>query len=108
MDTFHHKPIKKFSLGGVILDEAMLFRLRSEYEKLILSEMRIAGYAQRIDISPDFTVSFNKDKKHFEFELSIYGIYVGKKKIKWIAAIDETKIIYIPQNKSSVFSQEVG
>jgi hypothetical protein len=100
MDNFHHKPIKRFSLDGNIHDDAALMRLRIEYTKLIITEMKLSGYVPRIDINPDFTIRYNEQKQYFEFKLSIYGVYVGKKKSEWIVGIDEAKAIYIPQSKS--------
>jgi hypothetical protein len=108
MANIHHKPIKRFSLSGNIHDEAALWRLRIEYQKLLESEMRLSGYVPRLDINQDFTVDYNQEKQYFEFELSIYAIYVGKKKSEWIAGVDETKVIYTHPNKSNVLSQEAA
>jgi hypothetical protein len=108
MANIHHKPIKRFSLSGNIHDEAALWRLRVEYRKLLETEMRLSGYVPRIDINQDFTVDYNYEKKYFEFELSIYAIYVGKKKSEWIAGVDETKVIYTQVSKSSELSQEAA
>lgn len=108
MDNLHHKPIKKFTLDGIINDESSIWRLKGEYTNLLLSEMRLSGYVQRIDINADFTLEYNETKKYFEFELSIYGIYVGKKRSEWIAGVDETKAIYTQKNKSNEYSQEVA
>jgi hypothetical protein len=68
--------------------------------------MKLSGYVPRVDINPDFTLNYNQQKQYFEFELSIYGVYVGKKKSEWITGIDETKAIYTAQNKSKEFSRE--
>jgi hypothetical protein len=46
--------------------------------------MRITGYVPRLDIQPDFTLDYNQEKQYFEFELSLYGIYLGKKQAQWI------------------------
>jgi hypothetical protein len=54
--NYHHKPIKKFSLDGVIHDEASIGRLKIEYIRLVVSEMRLNGYVPRFDIDPDFTI----------------------------------------------------
>jgi hypothetical protein len=105
METVHHRPIKKFSLDGVIQEESALWRLKDEYIRLLESEMRISGYARRLDINADFTLNYNEQKNHFNFELTLYGVYVGKKKSQWITGIDETKVIYIQKNKSNEFSQ---
>jgi hypothetical protein len=106
MDNLHHKPIKRFHIDGNIYDDSAIARLRTEYAKLLETEMKMSGYVPRIDINPDFTLNYNQQKQYFEFELSIYGVYVGKKKSEWIIGIDETKAIYIPQNKSKEFLRE--
>jgi hypothetical protein len=106
MSNFHHKTIKRFSLDGIIHDESALGRLKGEYTRLLISEMRLCGYVPRIDIDADFTIDYNEKKQYFEFEISIHGVYAGKRKSEWIAGIDVNKPIYIQKNKSKEFSQE--
>jgi len=74
MEQLHHKPIKRFGISGQINDDSDLVRLRLEYNKLILLQMKLAGYVPRLDIDTDFTLAYNKKTEMFEFELSIYGI----------------------------------
>jgi hypothetical protein len=105
MATFHHKPLRKFNLDGVISDEAVIWRLKDEYIRLLVSEMRLAGYVPRLDIVPDFTVDYNEQKKFFEFELTLYGIYIGRKQSEWILGVDEHKAIHIQKSKSKESSQ---
>jgi hypothetical protein len=102
MERYHHKPVRKFSIDGIIHDDSAFGRLKTEYINLLTTEMRLLGYVPRLDINPDFTIDYNEAKKYFEFEISLYGVYVGKNKSTWISGIDETKAIYIPKNKSSV------
>jgi hypothetical protein len=104
--NFHHRPIKKFNINGVIHDDSAISRLKSEYLRLLLSEMRLSGYVPRFDIDPDFTIDYNGKKKYFEFELSIYGVYTGKKQSEWIAGIDVNKPIYTQKNKLKESLQE--
>jgi hypothetical protein len=106
MSNFHHKTIKRFSLDGIIHDESALGRLKGEYTRLLVSEMRLCGYVPRIDIDPDFTIDYNEKKEYFEFEISIHGVYAGKRKSEWIAGIDGTKPIYIQKNKLKEFLKE--
>jgi hypothetical protein len=105
MENFHHRAIKKFDIDGIIHDDSALSRLKTEYEHLLITEMRLSGYVPRIDIVPDFTLDYNHTKEYFEFKLTMYGIYVGKKKSEWIIAVDETKPIYTQKNKSNEYSQ---
>jgi len=99
MTTLHHKPIKKFGISGQISSDYDLVRLRFEYDKLILLQMKLSGYVPRLDIDTDFTLSYNSKGNYFEFELSIYGIYVGKKKSQCIMGIQGNQVLYLPQNK---------
>jgi hypothetical protein len=105
METFHHKPIKRFYLDGNIHDEALTPRLRIEYIKLLLLEMKLSGYVPRLDIDPDFTIEYNNTIQIFTFKLSLHGVYVGKKKSEWILGIDGTRAIYTAQSKLNEFSQ---
>ena len=98
--SLHHKPIKNFYLDGVIKDESHIPRLKEEYLRLLVIQMRETGYAPRIDIEPDFTIDYNEQKQYFEFMLSIYGTYVGKRQAQWIQGIDGNKVIYTLPNKS--------
>jgi hypothetical protein len=106
MDNLHHKPIKRFALDGNIYDDSAILRLKTEYIRLLVSEMKISGYVPRFDIDPDFTMRYNEKAEIFEFKLSIYGIYIGKKKTEWIVGLDGTKVISIQKSKLSEFSQE--
>ena len=76
MANYHHKPIKKFNLNGIIHDESALGRLKEEYIRLLESEMRLSGYVPRLDIQVDFTIDYNERKKYFEFEYSKIYLYV--------------------------------
>jgi hypothetical protein len=105
-DSYHHKTIKKFYLDGVIYDDSVIGRLKEEYIRLLISEMKLSGYVPRIDLDPDFTIRYNDIKNFFEFELSIQAVYAGKRKSEWIAGIDGTNPIFIPRSKSSESLQD--
>lgn len=104
MEKIYHRPIKRFGLEGKIHDDADLARLKLQYLKLVLLQMRLSGYVPKFDIDTDFTLSYNYEKNYFEFELSIYGVYVGKKKSKWILGINKNQVLYYQQSKLSEFS----
>ena len=106
MANYHHRSLKRFSINGVIQDESAIGRLKNEYIRLLISEMKLTGYVPRFDIDADFTIDYNEKKRYFEFELSLHGLYTGRKQSQWIAGIDGTKPIYIQKSKSSEFSQE--
>jgi len=89
--SFSHKTIKRFYLDGEIYDESFIPRLKDQYIAMIKSSMQSKGYVVRYDIDPDFTISYNG--KTFDFKLSVYGVYVGRKKAEWISGIDKNTII---------------
>ena len=68
--------------------------------------MKLSGYVPRLDIDPDFTIEYNLQAQIFKFQLSMHGVYVGKKRSEWIQGIDGTQVIPILQNKSSELSRE--
>ena len=105
MGNAHHKSIKRFSMNGVIQDDSAIGRLRIEYTRLLKQQMADAGYTIRLDIDPDFTIKYNKRTETFTFKISIYGSYVGKKKIECVVGIDGTQVIYTQPNKSNESSQ---
>ena len=106
MKKLHHKPIKRFGFEGIIHDDSGLWRLRQAYINLIDTQMRIAGYVPRVDIPVDFTIEYNHDKKYFEFEISVYAVYVGKRKSEWIIGVDETKVITAPLSRLKEYLSE--
>jgi hypothetical protein len=106
MDNIHHKTIKRFFLSGNIYDDSTILKLKTEYIRLLVSEMNLSGYVPRFDIDPDFTISYNEKVEIFEFKLSIYGIYIGKKKTEWIIGLDGTKVIYTQKSKLEEFLRD--
>lgn len=105
MENIHHKPIKSFYLDGMIYDDSAISRLKLEYVRLLKLEMKLSGYAPRLDIDPDFTISYNHNKNYYEFQITMYGTYVGKKQAQWTLGIDGTTM-YIQQSKLKEYSQD--
>jgi hypothetical protein len=107
MHNLHHKPLKRFGLDGSIYTDSAIPRLRQEYTSLLKMEMKMCGYVPRIDIDPDFTIEYNS-RGYFYFELSIYGVFVGKRKSEWIMGIDGTRVIPIQKSRLNEFSSEAA
>lgn len=101
--VFMHKKITKFHLDGIIYDDSMILRMRENYIKLITDSMRMQGYVPRIDIDPDFSIQYNGSG--YNFELSVYGCFIGKKNALCIEAIDKNRPIFTQQSKSEKSSQ---
>jgi hypothetical protein len=99
VEQLHHKSIKTFKLDGIIKSDSAISRLRLEVTKLKIEEMREEGYVQRLDIDPNFTIQYNHIEDYYEFTLTVYGTYVGKKKAQCTQGIDGTSLVPIQKNK---------
>ena len=104
MNNFIHKNIKRFYLDGIIYDDSFIPRLREEYIRILYTQMRLQGYSPRIDIDPDFTIEYNG--KTYEFKLSVFGTFVGKRNAECLVGIDKNKPIFIHPNKSGEQSSD--
>ena len=105
MENLHHKSIKAFNLEGVIKDDAAIGRLKIEYVRLSTIQMREEGFVPRLDMDPDFTIYYNSDKDYYEFTLTTYGTYLGRKKSKCIEGMDGTLAVPIHKSKSKELLQ---
>ena len=106
MENLHHKSIKTYNLEGIIKDDAAIGRLKIEYIRLITIQMREDGFVPRLDMDPDFTIYYNNDKEYFEFKLTLYGTYLGRKKSKCIEGMDGTLAVPTHKNKSKELLQD--
>jgi hypothetical protein len=82
-----HKDLKRFPLDGQINDDSDFIRLRAQFETLIIHQMRDSGYVPVLDMGPLFSTKLEKDG-HYNFVLTVYGVYVGKKKAWTIEGMD--------------------
>lgn len=103
--NFMHKRIKRFELSGQILDDTFIPRMKSEYVRLLSESMRESGYVIRLDIEPDWTIQYTGN--HYEFILSVYGSYIGKRNAACIDGLDKNRPIYTPPNKSGESSTDL-
>lgn len=71
-------------MEGTLYDEAHIDRLKTEYLALIILQMKSDGYVVRADIDPDFTISYNGPRNGYDFKLSVYGVYLGKRKAQQV------------------------
>lgn len=103
-----HPAIKKFSLSGEVSDN-MLVRQRDLLDRVMSDKMRETGYVPVLGLGPLFSTVYDQERDVFCFEVSYYGVRVGKK--SWI--IDGMdlggKMINrsTPKDKSGPSSQEL-
>jgi hypothetical protein len=102
--NYLHKRIKRFELSGQILDDIFIPRMREEYIRLLSESMKETGYVPRFDIDPDWSLSYTGN--YYEFTLSVYGSYIGKRNAACIDGLDKNRPIYTPQSKLEELSQD--
>jgi len=102
--NYLHKRIKRFELSGQILDDIFIPRMREEYIRLLSESMKETGYVPRFDIDPDWSLSYTGN--YYEFTLSVYGSYIGKRNAACIDGLDKSRPIYTPQSKSEELLQD--
>ena len=77
-----HRNIKKFSIDGEFLNDSLIPSTRAQYETLVVGDMRRKGYVPVLDLDTQWSTEYNEDGDRWFFALSVYGIYIGKKKAK--------------------------
>ena len=90
----NHKNIKKFQVRVEFKDDSDMIRIRAQYESLLTQDMRGKGYLRVLDLDPSFSVEFNGET--WVFLMTLYGVYVGKKKAWQSEGITQGKLI--PRN----------
>lgn len=93
--SFHHKSIKRFELEGTIHDDAHINRLKIEYMALLILGMKTDGYVPQLDLDPDFTIEY-LGNRGYHFKMSVYGVFLGKKRAQEVDALTGYKPRYAP------------
>jgi hypothetical protein len=96
---FAHKNLKRFYLEGEIYDDSKIPALKEQYILLLNDIMKSKGYVPRYDIDIDFSLEYNGNT--FSFKMSIYGVYVGKKKAQCFRGIDKNRAIQSPSMQAT-------
>lgn len=79
-----HDDIEKFSLDGEIADSNIV-ATKENLVKTLEDNMRDLGYVPCLDLEPQFTLDYRPESENYEFELTVYGIHVGKE-LSWSTA----------------------
>lgn len=66
-------------MEGEVGDDADFPRLREQYEKIIIDDMREAGYVPVLGLGPFWATVYNKEKNKYQFVLSVHGYRVGRR-----------------------------
>lgn len=104
-----HNNIERFGFDGQIDDDSSFARLRSQYETMVIHQMRMDGWVPVLAIEPVFVTERNWEEDNYNFSLTVYGVYVGKKKSWLLEGMDSTGL-FLPRttanNRSGQSSQK--
>ena len=98
----NHRNIKKFQVKVKFRDDSDMIRVRAQYESLLTQDMRGKGYIRVLDLDPSFSVEF--DGQTWVFLMTLYGIYIGKRKSWEYEGIQQSKLI--PRSTHQVKSNQ--
>ena len=87
----NHKNIKRFQINVEFHDDSDMIRIKAQYESLLYQDMRGKGYARVLDIDTNFSVQFTGET--WSFLMTMYGVYVGKRKAWQSEGITQGKLI---------------
>ena len=99
-----HKKIERFGFDGQIKDDSAFPRLRAQYESLVVHQMRDDGYVPVLDLGPLWSTKYQVKTDLYEFDLTVYGVYVGRRKAFSIEGMDGSGRFlprYTPKTKSN-------
>lgn len=82
-----HKELKRFHLSAEIADDKYFIQQRDTQEKNLIDLMRDGGYVPVLGLGPFWSTELN-EKGTYNSLLSMYGIYVGKRKSWEIMGVD--------------------
>lgn len=91
-------------MDGKVQSSTAFSKVQEMYINLLEEKMRDQGYVPRLDIGMEWTTT--RQKSHYDFEISLYGSYVGRKTAWVIDGIDNGRPISIRQSKQSESSKQ--
>lgn len=78
-----HDEIKRFGLEGDVGD-VNLVEAKARMLHFIETQMADEGFVPVLDLEPQFTLDYQPDTETYKFEVSVYGIHVGREECKGI------------------------
>lgn len=74
-----HPTIKKFTVSGETRDNILIAQ-RDLLDHEMIYQMREEGYVPVLGLGPLFSTVYDRDRDMLKFDVSYYGVRVGKKK----------------------------
>ena len=75
-------------MSGLVASDSDFIRIREQYEQLIITDMRDDGCVPVLGLGPLWSTKYNQEEDVYDFELTVYGVSVGRKKSQEIEGMD--------------------
>ena len=87
-------------MEGVVADDKDFPKVRNDYEKLVIDNMRDGGFIPVLGMGPYFATDFDKDTGTYNFLITAYGVFVGERKSWKLEGIDLDSGVLYPKSTS--------
>ena len=87
-----HERIRRFSESGVMKDSSNWQQVQDTQRNMLEDRMRSMGYIPHLDCDVHWTPCYDEEQDHFEFKISMYGVFVGRKQSETEAVYYENKV----------------
>lgn len=104
MTTTLHKKIKTFVIEGHLADDSKISDIKLLNERVLDVQMRDRGYIRVLDIDPHWSIEYNAIDRNWNFKMSMFGSYVGKRKSWKYEGVWQGKLM--PRNTQSDISKQ--
>lgn len=99
-----HDEIIRHNLTGIIAD-GNIVQQRERLIQFLETQMRDEGCVPSLDLDPQFTLDYDPSSETYAFELTVYGIYIGKDNVCEAVGMTSGTMTrkFTPQTKLSQF-----
>lgn len=80
--------IKDFTMRGTFKDDAQIPQMKDKYYALIEDQMRSTGRVPVLNMTPLWRTSWDAGREAYNFEMTMFGVFVGKRKALQITGWD--------------------
>lgn len=95
-----HRNVRKLGIEGEFIEDSQIPLVRAQYEKLLIQDARSRGYLPVLDLDTAWSTWYDATRNRWYFRLTVYVVYMGKRKAKEWEGISSGKLI--PRNIQKV------
>ena len=82
--------IHDYTTTGSYKDDAKIIETKEKMQVLLEEQMRSAGRVPVLSMNPVWRTSWDRDREAYNFEMTMFGVFVGKRKAREIIGWDQS------------------